>query len=139
MSNYISILSLAIWFKIYYYVGTYFFFGPSSHQPIYDSVMKLYLLCRDQIFSRLPRVGFELLFYFNVYFEEIETRRIAERLYLLFPKIKNYIKINLIKLLFEDKSRIIRGLQNINSLFINIELRGIPFKIVLGRISLNNF
>ena len=34
-------------------------FGPSSHQPIYNTVMKLYLLCRDQIFSRLPRLESE--------------------------------------------------------------------------------
>ena len=43
-------------FYIYIYFGL---FGPSSHQPIYDTVIKFYLLCRDQIFSRLPRAGFE--------------------------------------------------------------------------------
>ena len=41
--------------------GIFFFrlFGPSSHQPIYDTVMKSYLLCRGQIFSRFPKVWFE--------------------------------------------------------------------------------
>ena len=34
-------------------------FGPSSHQPIYDTIIKLCLLGRDQIFSLLPRAGFE--------------------------------------------------------------------------------
>ena len=37
----------------------FWLFGPSSHQPIYDTTMKLFFLCGDQIFSRLPRVGFE--------------------------------------------------------------------------------
>ena len=49
-------LQISVFRSNYYY---FFFcpFDPSSQQPIYNTVIKLCLLCRDQLFSRLPWVN----------------------------------------------------------------------------------